>query len=83
MKKPILIYLSLSILLLNALRLVASTAPWSNWFHLFMVALCNRAGHYIFAVVSFFFFLFSSLNLSGYRLDVYNTSTHGVALVRI
>jgi len=29
------------------------------------------------------FFFFSSPNLSGRRLDVYNTSTHGVALVRI
>jgi len=27
--------------------------------------------------------LFSSPNLSGRRLDVYHTSTHGVALVRI
>jgi len=26
---------------------------------------------------------FSSPNLSGHRLDVYHTSTHGVALVRI
>jgi len=33
-------------------------------------------------VISFFFF-FSSPNLSGRRLDVYHTSTHGVALVRI
>ena len=51
-----------------------------------MVALCYRAGHYIFALwfllssSSFFFF---SPNLSGRRLDVYHTSTHGVALVRI
>ena len=29
------------------------------------------------------FYLFSSPNLSGRRLDVYHTSTHGVALVRI
>ena len=29
------------------------------------------------------FYLFSSPNLSGHRLDVYHTSTHGVALVRI
>ena len=28
-------------------------------------------------------FCFSSPNLSGRRLDVYHTSTHGVALVRI
>ena len=41
-------------------------------------------GHYIFALwfVSFFL-LFSSPNLSGRTLDVYRTSTHGVALVRI
>ena len=39
---------------------------------LVMVALCNRAEHYIIAVVSFFF-LFSSPNLSGWRLDVYHT----------
>jgi len=32
---------------------------------------------------SFFFFFFSSPNLSRRRLDVYQTSTHGVALVRI
>ena len=29
------------------------------------------------------FYLFSSPNLSGRRLDVYHTSTHDVALVRI
>jgi len=56
---------------------------------LFMVALCNRADHYIFMLwlvllLSFFFFLFfSSPNLSGWRLDVYHTLAHGVALVRI
>jgi len=50
----------------------------------FMVALCNRADHYIFALwlLSLSFFI-SSPNLSGRRLDVYHTSTHGVALVRI
>jgi len=49
-----------------------------------MVALSNRADHYIFALLflsSIFFF--SSPNLSGRRLDVYHTLTHGVALVRI
>jgi len=49
-----------------------------------MVALWNRADHYIFALwflLSFFFL--SSPNLSGRRLDVCHTSTHGVALVRI
>jgi len=33
--------------------------------------------------LSSFFYLFSSPNLSGQRLDVYHTSTHGVALDRI
>jgi len=50
-----------------------------------MVALWNRADHYIFIlsfVLSFFFF-FSSPNLSLRRLDVCHASTHGVALVRI
>jgi len=37
----------------------------------------------IFALWFLSIFLFSSLNLSGSRLDVYHTSTHGVALVRI
>jgi len=37
-----------------------------------------------FCPISFFFLLlFSSPDLSGQRLDVYHTSTHGVALVRI
>jgi len=49
-----------------------------------MAALRSRCGHYIFALwfLSIFFF-YSSSNLSGCRLDVYHTSTHGVALVRI
>ena len=46
----------------------------------FMVAVWNRA-LYFHAVVSIFFF--SSPNLSGRTLDVYHTSTHGVALVQI
>jgi len=49
-----------------------------------MVALWNRADHYIFmlwfVLLSSFF---SSPNLSRHRLDVCHTSTHGVALVRI
>jgi len=52
----------------------------------FMVALCNRAGHYIFALwflSSSSSFFFSSPNLSRRRFDVCHTSTHGVALVRI
>jgi len=53
-----------------------------------MAALCNRAGHYIFALWFLLLYLsiylsFSSPNLSRCRLDVYHTSTHDVALVRI
>jgi len=51
-----------------------------------MVALWNRADHYIFALwflLSCSIFFFSSPNLSRRRLDVYHTFTHGVALVRI
>jgi len=50
-----------------------------------MAALCNR-GAIIFLPCSFFLsssIFFSLPNLSGHRLDVYHTSTHGVALVRI
>ena len=46
-----------------------------------MVALWNRADHYIFA--PWFLLLFSSLNLSRRKLDVCHTSTHSVALLRI
>ena len=52
----------------------------------FMVAVCNRADHYIFTLLflsSSSSIFFSSTNLSGRRLDVYHTLTHGVALVRI
>jgi len=47
-----------------------------------MAALCNRAGHYSFALwflSSSSSIFFSSPNLSGHTLDVYHTSTHGVA----
>jgi len=37
-------------------------------------------GFFLLLLLSFFY---SSPNLSGHRLDVYHTSTHGVALVRI
>ena len=44
----------------------------------------HHVGHWSTYSSSFFFLLcFSSLNLSGRRLGVYHTSTHGVALVRI
>ena len=52
-----------------------------------MAAKWNRSGHYIFVLwfllLSIFFFCFSSPNLSDRRLDIYHTSTHGVALVQI
>ena len=54
-----------------------------------MAALRSRCGHslYFCPVLSFFYlssiFFYSSHNLSGRKLDVYHTSTHGVALVRI
>jgi len=56
---------------------------------LIIIALCNRADHYIFIMFlsfflsSFFLLFLSSPNLSGRRLDVYHTSAHGVALVQI
>jgi len=58
------------------------------YFGLIMVALWNRADHYIFPCGFFFlssssFFFLSSPNLSRRRLDVCRTSTHGAALVRI
>jgi len=50
----------------------------------FVAALCNRAGHYIFVLWFLLSFdLFSSSVFSRRRLDVYHTSIHGVALVRI
>jgi len=49
-----------------------------------MVALWNRADHYIFILWFLsIYLLFSSPNLSGRTLDVYHTSTHDVALVQI
>jgi len=48
-----------------------------------MVALWNRADHYIFALWFLLLSSFSLPNLSRRRLDVCHTSTHGVALVRI
>ena len=52
---------------------------------IFMAALHSRCEHYILPCGFFFlfFFFFSSPNLSGRRVDIYHTSTHGVALVRI
>ena len=65
-------------LLVQCLRLTIRGAV------IFMAAVWNRAGHYIFVLfLSSYFFLFSMSNISGRTLDVYHTSTHGVALVRI
>ena len=67
--------------------MIADTAHLVYRLGFIMAALWNRAGHFIFAVVSSSFYLsifFSFLpNLSRCKLDVYYTSTHGVALVRI
>jgi len=60
-----------------------------SYFVLIMVAVWNRAEHYIFALwfllySSFFLcYFFPSPNLSGRRLDVCHASTNGMALVRI
>ena len=48
---------------------------------LVMVALRSRCGHYIF--VLFLLSFFSSPNLSGHILDVYDILTHDVVLMRI
>jgi len=50
---------------------------------LFMAALRSRCGHYTFALWFLLSSIFSSPNLSCRSVDVYHTSTHGVALVRI
>jgi len=52
-----------------------------------MVALWNRADHYIFILWFLSFYrsssiFFSSPDLSGRTFDVYHTSTHGVAVVK-
>jgi len=55
-----------------------------SWTRCIIIAdLHSRCGHYIFVLFLLFSFFFSLPNLSGRRLDVYLTSTHGVALVRI
>jgi len=50
--------------------------------YVIMAALRSRYAHYIF-VLFLLLLSFSSHNLSSHRLDVYRTSTHGVALVEI
>jgi len=70
---------------LHAVRRLVSTLNCAEYLSVFMVALWNRADHYIFVLFlsSFFFSFISSHNLNGQRLDVYHTSTYGVALVQI
>ena len=66
------------------IRAVLSSAKGDFLKVFVMAALRSRCGHYIFAcwfLSSIFFF--SSPNLNVRKLDVYHTSTHGVALVRI
>jgi len=49
-----------------------------------MAALRSKYGHYIFILwFLLYIFYFSLPILRDRRLDVYDTSTHGVALVRI
>jgi len=52
-----------------SVKVIQSCAQWLETL-LFMVAISNGADHYIFMLLSFFFF--SSPNLSGRRLDVYH-----------
>ena len=64
-------------------ELIAETRTL-NTNNFIMAALHSRCGHYTFVLWFLLsFFLFSSPNLSGRRVDVYHTSTHGVALVQI
>jgi len=58
---------------------IESSETYKSGLKLFMTALRNRCGHYIFVLSCFF--LFSSPNLSDRRLDVYHTSIHDVVLV--
>jgi len=67
----------------NINKLFSSSPAFCTSFHFVMVALWNRADHYIFMLFLLSSFFISSPNLIGWRLDVYHTSTHGVALVRI
>jgi len=61
--------------------LTVFTTPFSlNRFAVVMVALWNKADHYIFILwfLSFYLLFFSSPNLSSCTLDVCHTSTHGL-----
>jgi len=70
---------------LDHTQIICTSLPTDNHAStssLIMVALCNRADHYIFNLFLSSFF-FSSPNLSSRRLEVYHNSAHGVALARI
>ena len=68
---------------LHDYELIAETRTL-NTNNFIMAALRSRCGHYIFVLWFLLsLFLFSSNNLSGRRVDVYHTSTYGVALVPI
>ena len=65
-------------------RLVTGPTVTQNLL-LLMAALWNRAGHYIFMLwfLSSPIYLFPCLISAVGNVDVYHTSTHGVAVVRI
>jgi len=63
-------------------RLVSVVSLWSPYV-IGQTIIYLPCDFYLSSSVFFFFLLFSSPNLSGRRLDVYHTSTHGVALERI
>jgi len=63
---------------------VSQTAALNRGRHLYSAGQPSRwALAHISSSFFFFLLLVSSPNLSGRKLDVYHTSTHGVALVRI
>jgi len=65
---------------------IVQNAPLVYAHDIIMAALCNRGPLYFCPVISIVYLssiFFSSPNLSGHRSDLYHTSTHGVALVRI
>jgi len=77
------VVISSSVELVSIGHRVMYTVSDKNTRIVFMAALRSRCGHYIFALWFLLSFFFSLHNLSHRRLDVYHTSTHGVALVQI
>jgi len=68
---------------LSVIRSVQLIGPYLHYYWLVMAALHSRCGHYIFALWFLSLYFLSSPDVSSRRLDVYDTSTHDVALVRI